>query len=304
MSKTIQYAAIAAVVIGMLGLGYLYYDSTTGITMARAEVISEDYLESLVPSGLVIDEIMEFEHNFYVVYSEEDTGIGAMEMLIDKTTGQLFPEYGPNMMWNLKYGHGGMMTSPGGMMGSFGGMMGGYGGMMGSSSMMGSYGSMMGEYGSMMGGYGSMMNDFSSMMSDFGNMMGDFGSMMKDFSDTMGDQGSMMGSYDDMMEDYDSMMDEYDHMMDYYNNTMHGYYPEDYTGEPITEEEALEIAQEFLDATYPGAEADDPHPFYGYYTIHTTRNGEIFGMLSVNSFTGQVWYHNWHGDYIQSIETH
>jgi uncharacterized membrane protein len=47
-------------------------------------------------------------------------------MLIDKNTGQIFPEYGPNMMWNLKYGHGGMMTGPGGMMGP---MISGWGGM-------------------------------------------------------------------------------------------------------------------------------------------------------------------------------
>jgi hypothetical protein len=29
---------------------------------------------------------------------------GAMELLVDKSSGAIFPEYGPNMMWNLKYG--------------------------------------------------------------------------------------------------------------------------------------------------------------------------------------------------------
>jgi hypothetical protein len=72
----------------------------------------------------------------------------------------------------------------------------------------------------------------------------------------------------------------------------------------VDEEEALRIAQRFLDEVYPGSEADDPHPFYGYYTIHTVEGGEIFGMLSVNSYGGSVWYHNWHGDYIQSLESH
>lgn len=72
----------------------------------------------------------------------------------------------------------------------------------------------------------------------------------------------------------------------------------------IDEDEAMEIAQAFLDEVYPGSEADDPHPFYGYYTIHTTRDGEIFGMLSVNLYDGGVWYHNWHGEYIQSKESH
>ena len=41
---------------------------------------------------------MEFEFNFYVVYFEKSTGIWAFEMLIDKESGRIFPEYGPNMM--------------------------------------------------------------------------------------------------------------------------------------------------------------------------------------------------------------
>jgi hypothetical protein len=207
MDKTVRYAAITAIVIGILGVGYLYLAGTQGIPMARAQTISKNYLDSIGTSDLEIDEIMEFEYNYYVVYSEESTGVGAMEMLIDKTTGRIFPEYGPNMMWNLKYGHGGMMTGTGGMIGGFGGMMG-------------------------------------------------------------------------------------------------GYYPEGYSDNQIGAEEAIDIAQEFLGEAYPGAEADDPHPFYGYYTLHTNRNGQIFGMLSVNAFTGQVWYHNWHGEYIGSIESH
>jgi hypothetical protein len=54
----------------------------------------------------------------------------------------------------------------------------------------------------------------------------------------------------------------------------------------------------------PGAVADDPHPFYGYYTIHVTKDGKIVGMLSVNGYDGTVWYHNWHGAYIRSLELH
>ena len=52
---------------------------------------------------------MEFEQNFYVIYYEKSTVVGAFEMFIGKGTGCIFPEYGPNMMWNTKYGHGGMM---------------------------------------------------------------------------------------------------------------------------------------------------------------------------------------------------
>jgi len=57
-----------------------------------------------------------------------------MELLIDKPSGQVYPEPGPNMMWNTKYG---MMSGSGGYGGKMspnrGGMMGpgGHQGMMG-----------------------------------------------------------------------------------------------------------------------------------------------------------------------------
>jgi len=49
---------------------------------------------------------------------------------------------------------------------------------------------------------------------------------------------------------------------------------------------------------------EDAHLFYGYYTIHVIKDGEIYGMLSVNGYDGAVWYHNWHGSHIQSREIH
>ena len=30
--------------------------------------------------------------------------------------------------------------------------------------------------------------------------------------------------------------------------------------------------------------------------------GEIFGMLSINGYSGDVWYHSWHGDFISMEE--
>jgi len=30
----------------------------------------------------------------------------------------------------------------------------------------------------------------------------------------------------------------------------------------------------------------------------------IFGMLSVNGYNGVVWYHDWHGDHVRSLEDH
>ena len=97
---------VSVSVIGLLMFGVSQL-RTTSIDLALS--IAEGYLTSLDSSDLAIDEIMEFEQNFYVIYYEKTTGIGAFEMLIDKDTGRIFPEYGPNMMWNTKYGHAGMM---------------------------------------------------------------------------------------------------------------------------------------------------------------------------------------------------
>jgi hypothetical protein len=70
----------------------------------------------------------------------------------------------------------------------------------------------------------------------------------------------------------------------------------------ITEAQAKEYARRYLDANFPNAIAADVHTFYGYYTIHASTDGKISGMLSVNGYTGQIWYHNWHGGYIQTLE--
>ena len=35
-----------------------------------------------------------------------------------------------------------------------------------------------------------------------------------------------------------------------------------------------------------------------------TEDGGIAGMLSVNGYTGDVWYHNWHGIFIDMTEEH
>jgi hypothetical protein len=155
------------------------------------EEVSE-YLARHGYDGLQVRELMEFRLNFYAIVSEEDTGIGAMELLIDRETGAVGPEHGPNMMWNTKYGMNG----------------------------------------------GDSINE---------------------------------GAGQEAMT--------------------------------VSPREALRLAQRWLDKYRPGTTVG-PHvdPFYGYYTIHTLRDGEISGMLSVREGTGEVWYHNWHGEFVQLIE--
>ena len=66
--------------------------------------MTESYLEENNLEDLQVGEIMEFSNNFYMEITEKDTNMGAMELLLDKGTGNIFPEYGPNMMWNAKFG--------------------------------------------------------------------------------------------------------------------------------------------------------------------------------------------------------
>ena len=62
---------------------------------------------------LAVVELMAFEQNIYARVAEKSTKINACELLIDPYTGAVQPEYGPNRMWNTKYGQ---MSDQGGMM--------------------------------------------------------------------------------------------------------------------------------------------------------------------------------------------
>jgi hypothetical protein len=83
-------------------------------------------------------------------------------------------------------------------------------------------------------------------------------------------------------------------------NAKYGMFPRDVEMK-IDEEGAKDIAQRWLDKNMPGTRAEEAEEFYGYYTLHVERDGKIVGMLSVNSITGDVWYHYWHGEFIQML---
>jgi len=95
--------------------------SVLGLDDLRARV--EDYI-AVYGDNLVISDIFVYEDaDYYFSIMEKDTGLGAMELLVNPYTGDVYPEYGPNMMWNLKYG---MHNNTGyGMMNRGRGMMGG-----------------------------------------------------------------------------------------------------------------------------------------------------------------------------------
>lgn len=96
------------------------------ITFDKAVEAAQQYLKAYnnadpsTGSGKVLklSEVMEFDSNFYALITEQSTGAGAFELLINRYTGVVHPEPGPNMMWNTRYGH---MARQGSMMGRMGG---------------------------------------------------------------------------------------------------------------------------------------------------------------------------------------
>jgi hypothetical protein len=194
---------------GMMGDGWWGSpppSSAKILTLDQAAQTVNQFLKDYLNPDLEIAEVMEFDRNFYASVREKSTGVGAFELLINKWTGVISPEPGPNMMWNVKY-------SPMGM-----GMMGG--GMMGGPAWGGR------------GGYRGWQNPTKAM--------------------------------------------------------------------PVTAEQAHAYAQQFLDARLPGTRVEkDADTFYGHYTMDVLNaDGGTYGMLSVNGYSGQVWYHTWHGTYI------
>lgn len=168
---------------------------TEPLSFNEVERAIELYLTDYRDTDLHMGEIMIFDNHAYAEIVESDTGVGAMEVLVDPSTLSVYPEYGPNMMWNQKYGH---------------------------------------------------MR---------GNLMG----------------GGFNGSID-----------------------------ENYSVMPISNDEAVKIAQDYLSSYAKDLDADDhADPFYGYYTIHTIKEGEVYGMLSVNGYNGRIFIHSWHGDFIE-----
>jgi hypothetical protein len=197
---------LAGMMGGMMGFwGQGNQPSASPISLDQAVKAAQGYVNGYNNADLALDEIMEFDNNFYVVVKEKSTGVSAFEILVDRSSGYVYPEPGPNMMWNTKYGH------MGGMMAGFGGMMGGW-------------------------------------------------------------QGAFTGSAPT------SQM-------------------------PISVAQARASALAYLSGTFPGATlSEGVNTFYGHYTLDVERDGKVYGMLSVNGYGGQVWYHSWHGTFIQEKE--
>ncbi len=75
--------------------------------------------------------------------------------------------------------------------------------------------------------------------------------------------------------------------------------PSPVTAQPsVSAQEAEAIAARWLAREQGTLRAGKADAFPGYYTIHTLEGDQVAGMLSVNAYTGAVWYHWWHGPFL------
>lgn len=99
--------------MGMMGsvMGGPYDANVKPITIEQAIANAQRYVSSLNNTDLVIEEVEEYSNNFYVAVRGNSTKNFALQLLIDRFSGIVYPEPGPNMMWNTKYGGMGMMNN-------------------------------------------------------------------------------------------------------------------------------------------------------------------------------------------------
>ncbi len=188
------YGGMGGCMGGRWGYGATYPSTLTSIplTIDQAAQIAKTYVTSLNNPDLTVTQVEEYTANFYVQVNEVSTGYGAFQLLINKATGVVTPEMGPNMMWNTKY--------------TFG------------------------------AGYCNWLRGTT-------------------------------------------------------------------TATPtVTLDQAKANTQQYLNAYLPGTTVGDVTTFYGYYNVEILNAGTTYGMLSVNAYTGQVWYHTWHGTFTQELQ--
>ncbi len=80
--------------------------NTSGMPLDHSTSLSmvSSFLDGLNNSDLEIGVLSENDNNFYAAIQEKSTGVYAFDLLVDKMTGTIYAEPGPNMVWNTKYG--------------------------------------------------------------------------------------------------------------------------------------------------------------------------------------------------------
>lgn len=108
-AATMAAGTLTSPLPGGNGLGA---SSGAAISMDAAQQPVQRFLDRRGDSNLELDELMEFDRNFYALVNEKSTGVGAFELVVGKSDAVVTYEPGPDMMWNTKYS----VMSRGGMM--------------------------------------------------------------------------------------------------------------------------------------------------------------------------------------------
>ncbi len=83
------------------GMGY---GSGPALTLEQAVVQAQRHVAGLGLSELELVEVMQFDNHFYLAIREHESDYFAFELLMSLDGRSFWPEPGPNMMWNTKYG--------------------------------------------------------------------------------------------------------------------------------------------------------------------------------------------------------
>ncbi|AET66262.1 Peptidase propeptide domain-containing protein [Desulfosporosinus orientis DSM 765] len=86
-------------------------------------------------------------------------------------------------------------------------------------------------------------------------------------------------------------------------NTKYGYMNWGNTGDvTVSEEQATNIAKEFLSQMGDEYSLEKPELSPGYYEFMIQKDGKDYSELDVNGYTGQVWLENWQGPILNTVE--
>jgi len=115
---------------GMMGMMGGPTDAATApLTIDQAADAAKRYLDDNGNADLKVKEVVEFTNSFYIRVVEQSSNSGALELMVNRSSGEVTSEPGSNMMWNNKYGaHSSSDGNDGMMDGGTCGMMGTAGG--------------------------------------------------------------------------------------------------------------------------------------------------------------------------------
>lgn len=94
---------------GMMGGGMMSADEMNQLSNAKpltldgAQARIQQYLAQLNNADLILSDLEEYTWNFYGMVKEKSTDKAAFQLIVDKYSGNVAPEMGPNIMWNTKY---------------------------------------------------------------------------------------------------------------------------------------------------------------------------------------------------------